>query len=73
MSSWINLITETVEHFDEGARSVRAYSDDKTYIITKDQSGKDFIVTTEEPGFPKVRTKSLEDYFADVFGIEAKY
>lgn len=73
MSSWINLITETVEHFEEGARSVRAYSDDKTYIITKDQSNNDFIVTTEEPGFPKTKTRSLEDLFAGVFGIEARY
>lgn len=73
MSTWINLIEETIEHFEEGARSVRAYSDDTTYIITRDQAGADFIVTKEEPGFPKTRTRSLESYFSDVFGIEAKY
>ena len=73
MDSWMNLIEETVGHFDEGARSVRAYTDDKTYIITRDAAGNEFIVTTEEPGFPKTKTNSLEGYFSDVFGIEAKY
>lgn len=73
MSSWMDLVDETVEHFDEGARSVRAYTDDITYIITKDKGGVEYIVTTEEPGFPKTRTKTLEGYFANVFGIEAKY
>lgn len=72
MSEWMNLIEETIEHFKEGARSVRAYTENTTYIITK---GKDdgFIVTTEEPGFPKEQTKSLERYFRKVFGIEARY
>ena len=73
MSTWMNLIEETVEHFREGARSVRAYTDDTTYIITQDKASADFVVTTEEPGFPKTKTKSLEGYFAKVFGIEAKY
>ncbi|HEY9487351.1 MAG TPA: hypothetical protein VIQ51_03420 [Chryseosolibacter sp.] len=73
MSTWINLIEETAEHFQEGARSVRAYTDDTTYIITKDTASADYIVTTEEPGFPKRRTKSLEEFFNKVFGIEAKY
>ena len=69
----MNLVEETIEHFEEGARSVRAYTDEATYIITRDKSGAGFVVTTEEPGFPKNRTESLEGYFSDVFGIEAKY
>ena len=69
----MNLIEETIEHFEEGARSVRAYSDETTYIITKGNTDSDFIVTLEAPGFPKERTMSLEKYFSDVFGIEAKY
>lgn len=73
MSTWINLVDETLEHFEEGARSVRAYTDDMTYIITRDQATAGFIITTEEPGFPKTRTQSLEPIFDDVFGIEAKY
>ena len=71
MSTWINLIEETLEHFEEGARSVRAYTDEMTYIITRDKGG--FIITTEEPGFPKTKTQSLEPIFDDVYGIEAKY
>lgn len=73
MSTWIDLVEETIGHFEEGARSVRAYTDDATYIITKDQAGAEFVVTTEEPGFPKTKTKSLEGYFDKVFGIEARY
>lgn len=73
MSTWINLVDETLEHFEEGARSVRAYTDDMTYIITRDQATAGFIITTEAPGFPKTRTQSLEPIFDDVFGIEAKY
>lgn len=69
----MDLIEETVEHFEEGARSVRAYTDDTTYIITRDKAGADFIVTREEPGFPKTKTRSLEEYFNEVYGIEAKY
>lgn len=69
----MNLVEETVGHFEEGARSVRAYTDEKTYIITKDPSGDQFIVTTEEPGFPKSRTQTLEEYYQEVFGIEARY
>lgn len=73
MSTWINLVEETIGHFEEGARSVRAYTEDTTYIITRDQKGGDFIVTIEEPGFPKSKTRSLDSYFDNVFGIEAKY
>jgi hypothetical protein len=72
MPSWLNLLEETVSHFNEGARSVRAYTNEKTIIITR-ADASDFWITTEEPGFPKVRTSSLEGYFKDVFGIEAKY
>lgn len=73
MSTTIDLIGETIEHFQEGARSVRAYTDDKTYIITREKDRAEFIVTLEEPGFPKTRTNSLNEFFQDVFGIEAKY
>ena len=73
MSTWMNLVEETIGHFEEGARSVRAYADDTTYIITRDQRGGDFFVTAEEPGFPKSKTSSLDAYFDKVFGIEAKY
>lgn len=73
MSEWMDLIEETKEHFQEGARSVRAYSNDTTYIITKGGKEAEFVVTLEEPGFPKETTTSLEKYFQDVFGIEARY
>ena len=69
----MNLIEETIGHFNEGARSVRAYTNETTYIITKSEDNIEFIVTTEEPGFPKSKTKSLDLYFDKVFGIEAKY
>ena len=72
MDQWLNLIEETKTHFNEGARSVRAYSNDKVYIITK-ASEDEFWVANEEPGFPKTRTVSLDKYFKEVFGIEAKY
>lgn len=73
MSEWLNLIEETIDHFEEGARSVRAYTNDTTYIITKGKDDQEFTVTAEEPGFPKSKTKSLEPYFDKVFGIEARY
>lgn len=73
MSTLINLVEETLEHFEEGARSVRAYTDEKTYIITRDQAAAGFVITSEEPGFPKRKTASLDSIFDDVYGIEAKY
>lgn len=73
MDTWMDLVKETIGHFDEGARSVRAYTDDTTYIITRDKTAAEFIIATEEPGFPKKKTKSLESIFSNVFGIEAKY
>jgi hypothetical protein len=68
-----DLVEETISHFSEGARSVRAYSNDKTYIITHDRERNEFWVTLEEPGFPKTKTSTLDVFFGDVFGIEAKY
>jgi hypothetical protein len=72
MDQWLNLIEETKTHFSEGARSVRAYSNDKVYVITK-ANEDEFWVALEEPGFPKTKATSLDKYFKDVFGIEAKY
>jgi hypothetical protein len=72
MSSWLDLIEETKSHFNEGARSVKAHTNEKTFIITK-ASENEYWVTLEEPGFPKTKTSSLEEYFKDVFGIEAHY
>jgi hypothetical protein len=72
MSEWIDLIAETKSHFEEGAKSVRAYTEDTTYIITR-ESDTQYVITTEEPGFPKKKTGSLEEYFKNVFGIEARY
>ena len=69
----LNLIKETIDHFNEGARSVRAYTDDVTYIITRVSDSDDFWVATEEPGFRKTRTTSLKKYFEQVFGVEARY
>ena len=70
---WLDLIEETKEHFREGARSVRAHTEETTYIITKDQTSGEFIIAMEEPGFPKTKTRSLEEYFRNVYGIEARY
>lgn len=73
MSSWMNLVEETIGHFEEGAKSVRAYTDSVTYIITRGKVDGEFVVATDEPGFPKTKTKSLKSIFSDVFGIEARY
>lgn len=73
MAELLDLVNETVEHFKEGARAVRAYTNDTTYIITKANETGDFWVATEEPGFKKVKTNSLHQYFVHVFGIEARY
>jgi hypothetical protein len=72
MEPWLNLLEETISHFNEGARSVRAHTNDKTYVITR-ANATEFWVAAEEPGFPKTKTTSLETYFKEVFGIEAKY
>lgn len=73
MPTPLDLLEETLGHFHEGARSVRAYTDDTTYIITKANDTGDFWVATEEPSFPKTKTRQLETYFEDVFGVEARY
>jgi hypothetical protein len=72
METWLNLLEETKMHFNEGARSVKAYTNDKVYIITK-ANDDSFWVALEEPGFPKSKATSLEKYFKEVFGIEAMY
>lgn len=72
MEEPLDLIAETISHFSEGARSVKAYTDTDTYIITK-ADANDYWLTREEPGFPKTRITSLDPHFRDVFGIEAKY
>ncbi len=69
----LNLIQETLDHFREGARSVRGYTNDVTYIFTRVGNTDEFWVATEEPGFVKTKTKSLTKYFEHVFGVEAKY
>jgi len=69
----LDLAEETLMHFSEGVRSVKAYSNDHTYIITRSQEEGEFWVTLEEPGFPKKKTTALQDLFHDVFGIEAHY
>ena len=69
----LDLLEETKSHFAEGARSVRAYTNENTYIITRVSETDEFFVALEEPGFPKTRVTSLDDYFTDVFGIEAVY
>jgi hypothetical protein len=73
MEPWLNLLEETKNHFSEGARSVRAYTNDKTYIITRAKEAEHFWIALEEPGFPKTKTASLDEYFREVFGIEASY
>lgn len=73
MAEILNLIEDTINHFNEGATSVRAYTNDNTYIITRVKDSDDFWVTTEEPGFPKTRVSTLDKYFEEAFGIEAKY
>lgn len=73
MGTTLDLLDETKSHFREGARSVRAYTNQVTYIITRAADSEEFFVATEEPGFPKKRVTSLDGYFKEVFGIEAHY
>jgi hypothetical protein len=73
MQQGLNLIEETLGHFDEGAKSVRAYTSSTTYIITRVKDSTEFWVTLEEPGFPKTKVGALDEYFDEVFGIEAVY
>ena len=71
----LNLIKETLDHFREGARSVRAYTDGDTYVITRVSNSADefWIAIEESPTLPKTKTNSLDKYFKDVFGVEARY
>lgn len=72
MTTTLNLLEETISHFEEGARSVRAYSEENTYIITQaGQSG--YYVAIEAPGFPKSKVEDLQEIYINVFGIEALY
>ncbi|MBA4053755.1 MAG: hypothetical protein C0490_03500 [Marivirga sp.] len=73
MDPWLNLLEETITHFREGARSVRAYTNTTTYVITLAKDSGYYWVATEEAGFQKTKTQLLDDYFKDVFGIEAMY
>ncbi len=73
MAELLNLIEETLHYFKEGAMSVRAHTDDITYVITRVKDSDDFWIATEEPGFVKTKTRSLEKYFEKVFGVEARY
>lgn len=72
MPQGLDLLEETLTHFSEGARSVKAHTDDKTFIITK-AGESDFWITLEEPGFPKTKISTLDNHFTDVIGIEALY
>ena len=72
MAAQLNLLEETLAHFSEGARTVKAHTDEKTFIITR-AGDSDFWITAEEPGYPKTKVKSLDDCFQDVIGIEAIY
>jgi hypothetical protein len=74
METWLNLLEETVTHFDEGARSVKAYTNNTTYVITRVKDTNPYYwVAIEESNFQKTKTTSLDDYFKEVFGIEAIY
>jgi hypothetical protein len=72
MTPNFDLLQETLSHFKEGAKSVRAHTDETTYIITPADAGL-FWIVVEGGDFRKTKTDSLETYFKDVFGIEAKY
>jgi len=72
MTPRFDLVKETLSHFKEGAKSVRAHTDETTYIITPAGAGL-FWIVVEDGDFHKTKTDSLDAYFKDVFGIEAKY
>ena len=73
MAQLLDLIEETMSHFSEGAKSVRAYTSDNTYIITRIKDSDEFWIAIENQGYAKKRSSSLDEYFNDVFGIEASY
>jgi len=72
MTPRFDLLQETLSHFKEGAKSVRAHTDEATYVITPAEAGL-FWIVVEGGDFNKTKTDALESYFKDVFGIEAKY
>lgn len=73
MATGLDLIEETLGHFAEGARSVRAYTNDNTYVITQDKNDGGYWVADELSGYQKKAAKRLEEFFDEVFGIEATY
>lgn len=73
MENSLNLLEETLMHFKEGARLIKAYSNDTTYIITPAKDSEHYWITKEEVNFEKTKTTSLDIYFKEVFGIEAFY
>jgi hypothetical protein len=73
MEPLLNLLEETITHFREGARLVKAYTNDTTYVITRAKGSDHYWVTNEESNFQKTKTLLLDDYFKEVFGIEAIY
>ena len=73
MEQPLNLLEETIEHFSMGAKSVTAYSNSSTYVIKRVGETDEYVVTEEEAGFTKTKTSTLDSYFSDVFGIEARY
>ena len=72
MKPSFDLLQETLSHFKEGAKSVRAHTDETTYVITPADAGL-FWVYIEDGDFQKTKTDSLDSYFTEVFGIEARY
>ena len=73
MPAALDLLEETESHFREGAKSVRAYASDNTYIITKAKEGGHYWVAIEEEGYRKEKATSLSKFYEGVFGIEASY
>lgn len=69
----LDLLEETIDHLNEGARSVRAFSTHEAYIITKAIDSEEFVVTIDAPPYQKTKTRLLDTYFSDVFGIQANY
>ena len=54
MAALLDLIEETESHFKEGAKSVRAYASDNTYIITRPKDANHYWVAIEEEGFRRL-------------------
>jgi hypothetical protein len=72
MTPTLDLLQETFSHFKEGAKSVRAHTEEATYVIIPADAGL-FWIYIEGGDFQKTKTASLDTYFKDVFGIEARY